>query len=95
MMVLPARRLVTELGVWRSTGPAYVALADRIRLLTLDGRIPLGTRLPAERELAAQLAVSRTLVAASYARLRSAGYLESTRGSGSVVAMPGRGAAHD
>jgi DNA-binding transcriptional MocR family regulator len=95
MMVLPARRLVTELGAWRSTGPAYVALADRIRLLTLDGRIPLGTRLPAERELAVQLAVSRTLVAASYARLRSAGYIESTRGSGSVVAMPGRGAGHD
>ncbi|MHA7217608.1 MocR-like transcription factor YczR [Arthrobacter sp. MDT1-48-3] len=92
MMVLPARRLAAELGSWRTVGPAYVALADRIRLLTLDGRIPLGTRLPAERELAAQLTVSRTLVAAAYARLRSAGYLESTRGSGSVVTMPGRGA---
>ncbi|WP_043441970.1 MocR-like transcription factor YczR [Arthrobacter sp. L77] len=90
MMVLPARRLAAELGAWRTTGPAYGALADRIRLLTLDGRIPLGTRLPAERELAAQLGVSRTLVAAAYARLRSAGYVESTRGSGSVVAMPGR-----
>ncbi len=92
MIVLPARRLALELGTWRTSGPAYGALADRIRLLTLDGRIPLGTRLPAERELAAQLGVSRTLVAAAYARLRSAGYLESTRGSGSVVAMPGRGA---
>ncbi|MHA7240091.1 MocR-like transcription factor YczR [Arthrobacter sp. TMS1-12-1] len=90
MMVLPARRLAIDLGTWRTTGPAYGALADRIRLLTLDGRIPLGTRLPAERELAAQLGVSRTLVAAAYARLRSAGYVESTRGSGSVVAMPGR-----
>ncbi|MHA7208734.1 MocR-like transcription factor YczR [Arthrobacter sp. MDT1-65] len=91
MIVLPARRLALELGAWRTSGPAYGALADRIRLLTLDGRIPLGTRLPAERELAAQLGVSRTMVAAAYARLRSAGYLESTRGSGSVVAMPGRG----
>ncbi|WP_104180716.1 PLP-dependent aminotransferase family protein [Arthrobacter sp. B0490] len=91
MMVLPARRLALELGSWRTSGPAYGALADRIRLLTLDGRIPLGTRLPAERELATQLGVSRTMVAAAYARLRSAGYLESTRGSGSVVAMPGRG----
>ncbi|MHA7283442.1 MocR-like transcription factor YczR [Arthrobacter sp. TMS2-4] len=96
MMVLPARRLAIELGTWRTAGPAYGALADRIRLLTLDGRIPLGTRLPAERELAAQLGVSRTLVAAAYARLRSAGYVESTRGSGSVVAMPGREVlAHD
>lgn len=96
MMVLTARRLATDLGAWRAAGPAYGALADRIRLLALDGRIPLGARLPAERELAAQLAVSRTTVAAAYARLRSAGYLESTRGSGSVVAMPGRGApGHD
>ncbi|MFJ6001019.1 PLP-dependent aminotransferase family protein [Arthrobacter sp. NPDC092385] len=96
MMILTARRLATDLGAWRSAGPAYGALADRIRLLALDGRIPLGARLPAERELAAQLAVSRTTVAAAYTRLRTAGYLESTRGSGSVVAMPGRGApGHD
>ncbi|WP_104116415.1 PLP-dependent aminotransferase family protein [Arthrobacter sp. B1805] len=93
MIVLAARRLTAELGAWRTTGPGYIALADRIRLLSLDGRIPLGTRLPAERELAAQLAVSRTLVAAAYARLRDAGYLRSTRGSGSVVALPDRGTA--
>lgn len=96
MVDLRARRLETELGAWRTAGPAYAALADRIRLLALDGRVALGTRLPAERELAAQLGVSRTMVAAAYARLRSAGYLESIRGSGSVVAMPGRDApAHD
>ncbi|THJ66561.1 PLP-dependent aminotransferase family protein [Arthrobacter echini] len=92
MVTLPARRLTIDLGSWRTSGPAYAALADRIRLLALDGRIPLGTRLPAERELAAALGVSRTLVAAAYARLRSAGYVESTRGSGSVIATPGRGA---
>ncbi|WP_159618707.1 PLP-dependent aminotransferase family protein [Arthrobacter zhaoguopingii] len=93
MMVLTARRLRADLGTWRGAGPAYAALADRIRLLTLDGRIPLGTRMPAERELAAELDLSRTTVAAAYARLRAAGYLQSTRGSGSVVAMPGRHAA--
>jgi DNA-binding transcriptional MocR family regulator len=92
MTVLSARRLVVGLGAWRAGGPAYNALASRIRLLTLDGRIPLGTRLPAERELAAELYISRTTVAAAYALLRTAGYLESRRGSGSVVAMPGRGA---
>lgn len=91
MMILSARRLVADLGAWRAEGAAYGALANRIRLLALDGRIPLGTRLPAERELAAELGISRTTVAAAYARLRTAGYLESTRGSGSVVAMPGRG----
>lgn len=91
MMILSARRLVVDLGAWRAVGPAYEALSDRIRLLTLDGRIPLGTRLPAERELATELGISRTTVAAAYARLRTAGYLQSTRGSGSVVGMPGRG----
>ncbi|WP_192596492.1 MocR-like transcription factor YczR [Nesterenkonia lutea] len=88
-MVLTARRLASELGAWRGAGPAYGALTDRIRLLTLDGRIPLRTRLPAERELAAELGISRTTVAAAYAGLREAGYLLSTRGSGSVVTIPG------
>ena len=89
-MVLTAHRLASDLGAWRASGPAYGSLADRIRLLTLDGRIPLGTRLPAERELASELDLSRTTVAAAYARLREAGYLHSTRGSGSVVSIPGR-----
>jgi DNA-binding transcriptional MocR family regulator len=75
---------------WRATAPgaAYVALADRIRLLILDGRIALGTRLPAERELAASLTVSRTTVTAAYTQLREAGYLHSVRGSGSVARLP-------
>ena len=72
--------------------PAYAALADRIRLLVLDGRLALGTRLPAERELAAHLSLSRTTISAAYAELRDSGYLDSLRGSGSVVRLPSRGA---
>ncbi|WP_229900870.1 GntR family transcriptional regulator, partial [Streptomyces capoamus] len=44
--------------------PAYRALADGIRLLVLEGRVPVAARLPAERELALALSVSRTTVAA-------------------------------
>ncbi len=95
MNSLSARSLTHLLQAWRtsSSGPAYQALADRIRLLVLDGRLALGTRLPAERELAAQLQLSRTTVSAAYAELRRSGYLDSVRGSGSVVRMPSRGTA--
>jgi DNA-binding transcriptional MocR family regulator len=92
---LSARALGTLIQNWRTSGPgpAYAALADRIRLLVLDGRLALGTRLPAERELAAHLGLSRTTVSAAYADLRESGYLDSIRGSGSVVRLPSRGSA--
>src|SRR3978361_1193036 len=90
MTTLSARSLSQLLGDWRAleAGPAYLGLPARIRLLVLDGRIPLGTRLPAERELAAGLTVSRTTVTAAYAMLREAGFLTSTQGSGSVARLP-------
>ncbi|GAA2445167.1 PLP-dependent aminotransferase family protein [Streptomyces mauvecolor] len=68
--------------------PAYRALADGIRLLVLEGRVPAAARLPAERELAVALSVSRTTVAAAYEALRGEGFLESRRGAGSWTAVP-------
>ncbi|MZD10344.1 aminotransferase class I/II-fold pyridoxal phosphate-dependent enzyme [Streptomyces sp. SID5785] len=68
--------------------PAYRALADGVRLLVLEGRVPVATRLPAERELAVALSVSRTTVAAAYEALRGEGFLESRRGAGSWTAVP-------
>ncbi|MFC7220625.1 PLP-dependent aminotransferase family protein [Streptomyces polyrhachis] len=67
---------------------AYRALADGVRLLVLEGRIPVATRLPAERELALALSVSRTTIAAAYEYLRAAGFLESRRGAGSWTSLP-------
>src|SRR5690554_143488 len=91
MATLSARALTVLLNDWRGSGsPAYLALADRIRLLIVDGRIQLGTRIPAERDLAAMLQVSRTTVSAAYAELRESGHLTSVRGSGSVARLPGR-----
>jgi DNA-binding transcriptional MocR family regulator len=86
------RSLLSHLGDWRqsSPGPSYLALFDRIRLLVLDGRIAVDTRLPAERDLAQALGVSRTMVSAAYRELRDAGYTQSVRGSGSVTRLPGR-----
>ncbi|MCF6524594.1 PLP-dependent aminotransferase family protein [Streptomyces sp. JJ36] len=68
--------------------PAYRALADGVRLLVLEGRVPVGARLPAERELAAALGVSRTTVATAFETLRADGFLASRRGAGSWTAVP-------
>ncbi|UTX52325.1 MocR-like transcription factor YczR [Leucobacter aridicollis] len=82
---LSARRLVGMLGDWRGSGHSYVELADSIWLLVRDGGVPLGTALPAERQLAEALAVSRTTVSAAYQRLREQGVAQSKQGSGTVV----------
>jgi len=76
------------LGDWRSSRPDYVSLAATLRLLILDGRLPLRTRLPGERGLAAALGTSRTTTAAAYAALRDEGFLASRRGSGSWTRVP-------
>ena len=87
---ITARMLSQALGGWRTREPAYEALADGIRLLCLDNRLAPRTALPAERELAHALAISRTTVAAAYRSLRETGHIESLRGSGSVTLPLGR-----
>lgn len=86
-----ARKLVTLLGVWRRSGSRHGAadLAAAVELLVLDGRLPLGTKLPAERELADALEVSRTLIGAALDKLRADGLVASRRGAGSWIASPG------
>jgi len=86
---LPASTVSGLLGSWMFSGvPAYRALADGLRLLIADGRIPPGARLPSERDLTDVLGVSRTTVTSAYAELRDRGYLTSRRGSGSVASLP-------
>ncbi|MGE2730900.1 PLP-dependent aminotransferase family protein [Mycolicibacterium vaccae] len=84
--------LVTrELGNWRTssrTGPAYHGLADAIRLLIVDGRLPVGAQLPSERMLAEALHVSRTTVTSAYTQLRDDGFLIARRGARSTIALP-------
>ncbi|WIB78165.1 PLP-dependent aminotransferase family protein [Curtobacterium sp. MCPF17_002] len=89
-VLLSARSAALLLTDWRAgtDAPAYEALSDAVRVLVIDGRIPQGVRLPAERGLATALGVSRTTVANAYARLRDDGFLVSLRGSGSVVRLP-------
>ncbi len=85
-------RLSRDLANWRdarSRGrPAFRALAERIEVLAQDGRLPVGTGLPGERDLAAVLDVSRTTVTAAYSLLRQTGYLDSRQGARSTVTLP-------
>ena len=59
----------------------------------VDGQLPVRVRLPSERDLAAELGVSRTTVTSAYERLRSEGFLVSRQGSGSWTTLPQRRAA--
>ncbi len=88
MRIVSGLQLRRLLGDWRGSGSAYQTLAQSIAGLIRDGRLPVEARLPAERELAGTLQVSRTTVAGAYERLRTEGYLRSRRGSGSVVTLP-------
>ena len=88
---ISARALAVALGGWRTREPAYEALADGIRLLCLDNRLAPRTALPAERELATALGLSRTTVAAAYRSLRDSAHIESLRGSGSITRPLPRG----
>jgi DNA-binding transcriptional MocR family regulator len=92
-----AASLQRLMGGWRTDpgrSPTYRQIEQALRLLVLDGRLPIGIRLPGERNLAPELGVSRTTVAAAYAELREQGFLASRHGSGSVTRLP-RGPAPD
>ena len=69
--------------------PRYAGLARRIRELVLGGQLPAGTRLPAERELAAALDTSRVTIASAYRVLREEGWASTRHGSGTVTEVPG------
>lgn len=93
---ISATRVATLLGSALHRSPAYLGLADGLRLLISDGRPTAGTRLPSERELTARLGVSRTTVTRAYGLLRERGYLSSRQGSGSFAQLPAaRGGGQD
>lgn len=60
-------------------------LQEALRESVRSGRLAPGTRLPASRELAADLGVSRGLVTEAYEQLTAEGYLRSGRGAGTWV----------
>ena len=81
-----AAPLADLLGHWSAAdGALYRLLATRIMRLADTGELPAGLRLPAERDLAGALSVSRNTVAAAYQMLRDEGMAESRRGAGTRI----------
>jgi DNA-binding FadR family transcriptional regulator len=63
----------------------YRQIADQLRLLITEGEFAVGSRLPAERELASQLGVSRPSVREALIALEVEGVIEVRTGSGIYV----------
>lgn len=72
----------------QSKVPLYRQIEDYLRQSILSGSLPPGAALPATRELARQLGVSRITVQNAYAGLESDGLILSHEGSGTFVAPP-------
>lgn len=62
-------------------------LYQALRARVLDGRLGGGTRLPATRDLAATLALSRNSVVRAYDQLYAEGFIESRVGDGTYVSQ--------
>lgn len=62
-------------------------LYQALRLRVLDGRLSSGTRLPATRDMAAALALSRNSVVRAYDQLYAEGFIESRVGDGTYVSQ--------
>lgn len=66
--------------------PIYRQLIRHIRMQIESGVLAAGARLPASRDLARQLNISRISVVNAYAELRAQGYLSAHAGRGTFVA---------
>lgn len=60
-------------------------LFEQLRQAIVSGRLAAGDRLPPTRQVADQLAVSRSTVTTVYGRLAAEGYIEGRAGAGSFV----------
>ena len=70
----------------QSAVPLYRQIYETIRRSILSSPVQSGKALPASRQLAKQLGVSRMTVVNAYEQLLAEGYVESRRGAGTFVA---------
>lgn len=74
------------------TQAIYQQIAEQFEQQICAGKLPVGTRLPTIRELAAALGVTRLTAHSAYAELQARGWVESVVGRGTFVtsAAPAR-----
>lgn len=70
----------------KSATPLYIQVYEQFREMILSKRLRPGDRLPASRNLAASLGVSRIIINQGYEQLIMEGYLVGKTGSGTFVA---------
>jgi DNA-binding transcriptional MocR family regulator len=80
------RAFVDVIGEWdAASGPRFRALARSVAGAVERGAFEPGARLPSEREVAAELSVSRGTVVGAYDLLVADGLVERRRGSGTFI----------
>ena len=70
----------------RTVTPLFRQVYAAISASIVDGRLPARAKLPASRELAERLGLSRTVIVAAYEQLLAEGYATGRIGSGTYVA---------
>jgi GntR family transcriptional regulator/MocR family aminotransferase len=85
--------LALDMGPVDRTKPVADQIVQWVAERVEDGRIPVGSRLPAIRDLAGQVGVNRNTVALAYKELAQKGYLAARFGGGSTVRRPDAAAA--
>lgn len=79
-------RFADAVGGWtEGGGPLYARLADALRRAVDEGRLPGGTELPPERQVAEVLSVSRSTVVSAFEQLKQEEVLRARQGSGTWV----------
>jgi DNA-binding GntR family transcriptional regulator len=68
------------------SGVGYRDLAAALRAAIVSGEVPVGTKLPPQREFARLLSIGRTSVVAAHNLLRAESLLVTRQGAGTWVA---------
>jgi regulatory GntR family protein len=78
---------LVELGqaLRRHAGVRYRGLASALRDAIASGDLPVGAKLPPERELAASLSIGRTTVVSAYNLLQAESLIVTKQGAGTWV----------